>query len=89
MYPSHLAKNVLILLGLTTETTAIDAAVNKKTFGLGMATLKISSEQMNDIIKIGKSLEESGLLRKYVSKANENEDKKAKKEDFSGTYSTL
>ena len=54
-----------------------------------MATLKISNEQMNDIIKIGKSLEESRLLRKDVSKANENEDKKAKKEDFSGTYSTL
>ena len=54
-----------------------------------MATLKISNEQMNDIIKIGKSLEESGLFRKDVSKANENEDKKAKNEDFSGTYSTL
>ena len=54
-----------------------------------MATLKISNEQMNDIIKIGKSLEESGLFRKDVSKANENEDKKAKKKDFSGTYSTL
>ena len=55
-----------------------------------MATLKISNEQMNDIIKIGKSLEESGLFRKDASKANENEDKKSEKGGFIGNlFNTL
>ena len=45
-------------------------------FGSGMATLIISNEEMNGIMKIIKSLEESGLLIKGVSvtiknKANE------------------
>ena len=33
-------------------------------FESGTTTLIISSEEMNDIMKIGKSLEESGLLNK-------------------------
>ena len=36
-------------------------------FGSGMATLIISNEEMNGIMKIIKSLEESGLLIKGVS----------------------
>ena len=35
-------------------------------FGSGMTTLIISNEEMNDIMKIVKSLEESGLLIKAV-----------------------
>ena len=37
-------------------------------FGSGNATLIISNEEMNDIRKIVKSLEKSGLLLKDVSK---------------------
>ena len=54
-----LAKSVLILSGLTTATSATDAAIHKKMFGSGTTTLIISNEEINDIMKI-----ESGLLIK-------------------------
>ena len=41
--------------------------------GFGTTTLIISNEEMNDIMKIVKSLEESGLLIKGVSQAIKNE----------------
>ena len=44
-------------------------------FESGMTTFIISNEEMNDIMKIVKSLEESGLLIKGVSEAIENEQK--------------
>ena len=59
-----LAKNVLSLYGLTAAALATDAAIHKKMFGSGTTTLIISAEEMNDIIKIVKFLEESGLLIK-------------------------
>ena len=43
-----------------------------------MTTLIISNEEMNDILKIVKSLEESGLLIKGVSKTIQNEAKEQK-----------
>ena len=42
-------------------------------FGSGNATLIISNEAMNDIRKIVKSLEKSGLLLKDVSKTIQKE----------------
>ena len=62
-----LAKSVLILLGLTAATSATDAAIHKKMFGSNTVTLIILNEEMNDIMKVVKSLEESGLLIKGVS----------------------
>ena len=56
-----LAKSVLIPLGLTAAALATDAAIHKKIFGSGMTTLIISNEEMKDIMKIVKSLEQSGL----------------------------
>ena len=53
-----------------------------KIYGLVTTTLVFSNEDLNDIIKIVKSLEESGLLIKGVSKTAENEAKKNKKADF-------
>ena len=47
-------------------------------FGSGMTTLIISNEEMNDIMKIVKSLGESGLLIKGVSKTIKNEVKEQK-----------
>ena len=44
-----------------------DAAIRKKMFGSGFTTLIISIEEMNDVMKIVKSLEESGLLIKGVT----------------------
>ena len=66
-----LAESVLIPL-------ATDAAIHKKIFGSGKTTLIISNEEMNNIKKIIKSLEESGLLIKGISEAIKNEAKEQK-----------
>ena len=71
-----LAKSVLMSLGLTAATA--DVTVHKKVFGSGTATLVISKEQMNDIMKIVQSLEESGLLIKGVSRTIKNKAKEQK-----------
>ena len=47
-------------------------------FGSGNIPLIISNEAMNDVMKIVKSLEESGLLIKGVGKTNKNEAKEQK-----------
>ena len=47
-------------------------------FGSGFTTLIISAEQINDIMKIVKPLEEFGLLIKSVSQTIKNEGKKQK-----------
>ena len=57
-----LGKSVLIPLGLTTAASATDAAIHKKMFGSGFTTLIISNEEMEDIVRMAKSIEESGLL---------------------------
>ena len=72
------AKSVLIPLGLTAATSATNAAIQKKMFGSGMTTLIILNEEINDIMKIAKSLEESALLIKRVSKTIKNEAKERK-----------
>ena len=73
----------MIPLGLTVVASATDVAVLKKMFGSGTrpsdlakrTTLLISNEEMKDINKIVKSLEESVLLIKGVSKTIQNEAK--------------
>ena len=55
------AKSVLIPLGLTAASAA-DAGIHKKILGSGNTTLMISNNDMEDLIKIVKSLEDSGLL---------------------------
>ena len=63
-----LAKSVLIPLRLTAAASAADAGIFKKVLGSGnTTTLKISNNEMEDIIKILKSLEDSGLLLKGVT----------------------
>ena len=47
--------------------SAAHAVIQKKNYGSGTAALIISIEQMQDIMKIVKSLEESGLLIKRIS----------------------
>ena len=47
-------------------------------FGSGFTTLIIFNEEMKDIIKIVKSLKESGLLIKGVSETIKNEAKEQK-----------
>ena len=62
-----LVESILIPLGLTVVALATDAVIRKKMFESGPTTLIISNEEINNIMKIVKSLEESGLLIKSVS----------------------
>ena len=76
-----LTKSVLIPLGLTAATSAADAAVHKKVLGSehnhpSSTTLIVSNNEMEDIIEIAKSLEDSGLLLKGVTGTVQNEVKK-------------
>ena len=68
-----LAESVLLPLRLTVAASATDAAIHKKMFGSGMTTSIISNEEVNDITKIVKPYEESGLLIKGVSETIKNE----------------
>ena len=63
------------LLGLTAASSAMDASVQKKIYGSGTTTLVISSEEMNDIMKIVQALEDSNILLKGVTKTIENKTK--------------
>ena len=62
-----LAKNVLAPLGLTAAMSAIDGSIQKKIHGSGVKLI-IEQEDMKDIMKIIKALENSGILLKGVSK---------------------
>ena len=84
-----LAKSVLRLLGLTAAASATDAVIHKKMFESGITALIISNEEMNDIMKIVKSLEESGLLTKQVSETIKNEAKVQKGRFLSTLLGTL
>ena len=65
-----LAKSVLIPLGLTAAASAADAGIHKKILGSGnTTTLIISNKDIEDLIKIVKSLEDSGLLLKGVTES--------------------
>ena len=73
-----LDKIVLIPLGLTVAASAADAGIHKKILGFGHnnnTTLIISNDEMGDILKIVKSLEDSGVLLKGVSETIQNEAK--------------
>ena len=71
-----LAKSVLILLGLTAAAAA-DAGIHKEILGSGHynTTLIISNDAMDDILKIVKSLQDSGVLLKGVSETIQNKAK--------------
>ena len=84
-----LSKSVLIPLGLTAAASAAYGGINKKTLGSGHhpsdssshneAILIISNDEIEDIIKIFKSLEVSGLLLKGVSETIQNEAKEKRR----------
>ena len=74
-----LPKSVLILFGLTAAASATETVIQKKIYGSETATLIISNEEMNDIMKIVKSFEELGLLLKGDSETIKNEAKEQKR----------
>ena len=78
-----LAKSVLIPLRLTGTASTADEGIHKKILGSGhnhpsSTTLIILNDEMKDIIKIVKSLEDSGLLLKAVTETVQNEVKEQK-----------
>ena len=93
-----LAKSVLIPLGLTALASAADAGIQKKLLGYGKipldlakqtTTLILSNDEMEDIIKIVKSLKDCGLLLKGVTETIQNEVKEHKGEPLNILLGTL
>ena len=72
------AKNIVAPLGITAAASAIDAGIKKKIHGSRTTTLIISNEEMNDVIKIIQSLEDSNILLKGVTNTIKNEAKEQK-----------
>ena len=66
-----------------------DAAIQKKIYRSGTTALIISNKEMEDIIKMIKSIEESGLQMKGISERIENEAKKNKTKQKGGLFSML
>ena len=84
-----LAKSVLIPLG-STAASAADAGIYKKILGSGnTTTFIISNDEINNIIKIVKSLEDSGLSIKGVTETVQNEVKEQKGGFLSALLGTL
>ena len=94
------AKSVLIPLELTAAASAADAGTHKKFLGSGHRPLSsashnnttaliISNDEMKDIIKIVKYLEDSGLLLKGVSETVQNEAREQKEGFLSMLLGTL
>ena len=85
-----LAKSALVPLGLTAAASSADAGIHKKILGSGNnTTLMISNNEIEDLIKIVKSLEDSGLLLKGVTKLVQNEIKEQKGRFLSMLLDTL
>ena len=70
-----LVKEFLAPLGIAAAASVIDAGIRKKIHGSGTTTLIISTEEMNDIMKIVQALEDSDILWKGVTKTFKNETK--------------
>ena len=67
------------MLGLTAAASTTDAAINKKILGSGNHTkLIISNDDMHNLLKIVKSLEDSGILLNGITETVKNEVKEQK-----------
>ena len=77
-----LTKSVLVPLGLEAAASARDEGIQKEFFFFFSTIFLFSDEGLNGIMKIIKSLEESGLLIKSVREMVENEVKKQKRRIF-------
>ena len=75
-----LAESVLIPLELAAAESYVDAGIHKKIFGSRTVTLLKSNYEMEDIIKVVKSYEDSGFFLKRVSETIQNEAKEQKKD---------
>ena len=73
-----LSKSVLIPQGLTAAASVTNTAVQKRIHGSGMNTLITSSKEMEDLMKIVKSIEESSLVIKGICEGSESKAKEQK-----------
>ena len=84
-----LAKIGINPIGLTAAVSGADAGIHKKILGSGHnTTLIISNDEIEDILKIVKSFEDSGLLL-GVSEIIKNGSKEQKRGFFSMLLGTL
>ena len=68
-----------MIVGVTAAASATDARINKKKLGSGChTTLIISYDDMQDLLKIIKSLEDSGIILDGITKAIKDEVKEQK-----------
>ena len=85
-----LLKSVIKPLGMSAATSATDVAINKKILGSGNhTTLIISNDDMQDLLKTVKSLEDSGLLLDGIAETVKNEVKEQKNGFLSMLLGTL
>ena len=84
-----LAKTVLAPLGIPAAMSAIDGSIKKKMLASGTTTLIISNDEMDDILKIVKSLEDSNVLLKGVSETIQHEAKEQRRGFLSMLLGTL
>ena len=86
-----LAKSVSIHLGLTAVASAANVGIHKKILrsGHNNTILIISNDEMDDILKIIKSLEDSGVLLKGVSETIQHEAKEQRGGFLSMSLGTL
>ena len=74
-----LAKSVLAPLGLTAAVSVVDAAIQKKSVRTGITISIISNKEMDVVMKLVKSLKDTGLLTKGVSKTSKKWSKRTKR----------
>ena len=65
------SKSFFILLGLSAEISAVVAAIQIESHGSGITALLISNNEIEDIMKIVTSFDESGSLAKWITEAKE------------------
>ena len=78
-----LSKSALMPLGLTAAASAANIGIHKKILWSGATALIISNDEIRYIIRIVKSLADSGLLLKGVSEIIQNAAKEQKGEILS------
>ena len=73
-----IAKSVLLSFGLSAAISVTAAAIQNKTYGSGTTALIITNKEMEDVMKIVKSLEELALLIKGIRETIRHEAKEQK-----------
>ena len=71
-----LGKSILAPLELSAAMSATDAEIQKKKYGSGTTAIIFSNEDLNDMTKIVKALEDSDVLMKGITKTLKNDVKK-------------